>query len=457
MKKILSLIIALALVLSLAGCTQRVEKEETATETTTETATTETTETNEEATETEEATESTDTPVEEVSTMETTIVAPVEIEFWHAMNGHHQEVLEALTAKFNEENGMGITVKLVNQGGYGDLSKKLMAGVASGEFPDMAQVYDNWIINYLEKVVVLDDYIANSEIGLSDFEDIVASYREENHEFGAYYTMPFNKSTYIYFYNKTLLNELGMEVPTTWEELYDVSKAAYEKTGNAALGYDDLTGMFQSFVLQNGGEFITQNGEVKFTDEKGVEALKFFFDMYEEGVARIAGEDVYHSGPFSNGDLFAYVGSSAGLAYINPNGFELGVAALQSNVAAAAPQAGTNLAMFAEETDNQLAVWEYMKYLTSVEATTEWAMETGYLPVRISAYESETFQAYLADSEAMQAAYSQVNAFYYEPTFDGSYSARSAITTAIETALLEGTDVETAVTNIAEAVEAETK
>ena len=51
-------------------------------------------------------------------------IEPCEITFWHAMNGKQEESLTALTDKFNEENEYGITVTLVNQGNYSDLSTK---------------------------------------------------------------------------------------------------------------------------------------------------------------------------------------------------------------------------------------------------------------------------------------------------------------------------------------------
>ena len=72
-------------------------------------------------------------------------IEPCEITFWHAMNGKQEESLTALTDKFNEENEYGITVTLVNQGNYSDLSTKLTANAAADTLPDLSQGYNNWV------------------------------------------------------------------------------------------------------------------------------------------------------------------------------------------------------------------------------------------------------------------------------------------------------------------------
>ena len=83
----------------------------------------------------------------------------VEIEFWHAMRGGHLETLEAITAKFMEENP-DIVVKLVGQGGYGDLNTKLIAAAAAMQPPTLAQFYADWVAAaYKDALMPLDGLI----------------------------------------------------------------------------------------------------------------------------------------------------------------------------------------------------------------------------------------------------------------------------------------------------------
>ena len=370
---------------------------------------------------------------------------PITIEFWHAMSGGLQNALVALTDKFNLENGMGITVNLTNQGGYSDLSTKLLGAIASDTLPDMSQVYDSWIASSLDVVTPLDDFIAND---FDNYEDILQGYRDEGSEFGPTYTIAFNKSVQVYFYNKTLYDELGLTAPTTWDELYSVSKAVYEATGNAAFGYDDLFGMFLQYMLQSGVGYV-EDGQVAFNNENGVAAMAFLLDMFHKGYARTAGEDKYLSGPFNNGLIGAYIGSSAGAAYVTPNGFEYSAAAIPVGEKAAALQAGTNLAMFAQDTARQAAAWEYIKFLTSTESTVYWAVNTGYLPIRQSGFESEAFQTYMQTSVVAQACYEQTANQAFENAFPGAQEMRTALSTEMETAILEGKTAEQTIADMA--------
>ena len=365
------------------------------------------------------------------------------IEFWHAMNNKQEEELTALTNKFNETNEYGITVNLTNQGAYSDLSSKLTANAAA-----LAQAYNNWLSAYSDKLVHLDDFVAND---FDNWDDIVAGYRDENSQFGFISGVPFNKSTYVLFYNKTLFDELDLTAPLTWNELLEQAKIIKEEKGIETIGWDDLAGMFQAMLAQNGCGYIDENGAL-FDNEKGLETVEFIMNLYNNGYARLVGEDKYFSNVISNQLIASYVGSSTGASYITADGWELGVAPLVSNTEMAANAAGTNIVMFSQDANKQKAAWEYLKFLTSADATTEWAMTTGYLPVRTSAYESETYQQFMATDPTSVAAYSQSAYFISQPAFEGSYDVMKAISNTLEEQILNEADAQTTLDALVKAV-----
>ena len=192
LKKIGASILAMAMATSmLAGCGQA------STEAPAETQPTEAVETPaaEASTATEEA-----APASEAKNIEAT-----EVTFWHAMNGNLEAVLTEITDEFNNSNEYGIKVTLVNQGAYGDLQTKLQASAAADALPDLAQAYNNWLTPYLDKIVKLDDFVAND---FDNWDDVVEAYRDECSEFGFIHAVPYNKSTYVLFSNKTMFDEL---------------------------------------------------------------------------------------------------------------------------------------------------------------------------------------------------------------------------------------------------------
>ena len=366
-------------------------------------------------------------------------IEPTEITFWHYMTGNLEETLTALTDEFNSTNEYGITVTLVNQGYASDLQTKLQASAAADALPDLTQAYNNWLTPYLDKIVHLDDFVAND---FDNWDDIVEAYRGECSEFGFVHAVPFNKSTYVLFYNKTLFDELGIEAPKTWADVEADAKIVNDAKGIAFIGYDDSTGAIEATLKQNGENFVDETGAL-FDTDGGREACEYLSNLYSNGYARLVGEDGYFSNVISNQNIASYVGSSAGVSYITAEGWELGVAPLPGNKVNAANMAGTNIVMFSQDTNKQLAAWEYLKFLTSTESTSKWAVSTGYLPVRQSAYETAEYKAYMAENICAAACYEQSKDFFYSPTFDASNDIRNSVSPAFEQLVLDKADAQT--------------
>ncbi len=442
-KIVASLLTAVMAASTLAGCAQKVDSNADTAATAAEEATNEATE---------DASQETATTEEAVATSEEKTIEPCEITFWHGMSNTQEEVLTQLTEDFNSSNEYGITVTLVNQGSYNDLSQKLQAAAAADGLPDMAQAYNNWLNPYIDKVVDLSDFVASD---FDDYEDIVEAYRNECSEFGFIHALPFNKSTYVMFYNKTVLDELGLEAPKTWEDLTTIGEAYLEKYGNPAWGVDDLAGYVEASLRQNGESYVDETGAL-FNTDGGLETMTYIMDLYNNGYARLAGEDKYCSNVLSAQSMLGYIGSSTGASYITADGWELACCPVPSNKESAAYCAGTNLVMFTQDANKQLATWEYMKYLTSSEATVTWAIGTGYLPIRTSAYESADYQEFMANDTTATAAYEQADAFFTSlAAYDASNDVRTAVSAKMEELILEEADPQTALDALVEEINAQ--
>lgn len=322
----------------------------------------------------------------------TEITAPVEITFWHAMSGDLEKSLTNLTQEFMDQNP-NITVTLQNQSSYQDLQQKITATVASPkDLPTLTQAYPDWMFNPREEGLVTDltPYIENETIGFDNYEDILPSLREANTIDGKVYAIPFNKSTEVLWYNKTLFDELGLNVPTTYEELAEVSKTIYEKKGIAGAGFDTLNTYYTTFLKTEG---ISYDNNLDVTSEESAKAFNYYLDGVKEGYFRIAGTDKYLSGPFGNETVAMYMGSNAGENFVKQGvdgKFEIGVAPYPTS---ASLQQGTDLYVFSTATAEQkTAAYEYLKFLTTTENQIKWASETGYIPVRQSAIESEEYK-----------------------------------------------------------------
>ena len=355
----------------------------------------------------------------------------IEVVFWHAMGQANQAIIAEIIEDFNKIYP-NIVVSQYSQGGYNELRDKIAQAIPAGNQPTLAQTYPDHVALYLEGKAVrgLDEYMKHPTFGYDyserdenrtgDFEyeanrvdDFVENFYHEGTVYdtkGTFYSLPFNKSTEVMFYNKTFFNKYDLEVPTTWEGIREVGlqlKALIQANPSAfeedtrLFAYDSEANMFITLTKQWGGAYTSAAGEYLFDNAQSRAATQYFLNLYKDEIVATAKHYSanYASDIFKAEKVFMTTGSSAGATYNDPAGaFEVGVLPIPQKADGVKQviQQGTNVTLF-KHADNQveLAGWLFMKYLTGPEATLKWAMGTSYFPVRYSAYNSETYQAKL--------------------------------------------------------------
>ncbi|MCD4827623.1 MAG: extracellular solute-binding protein [Acholeplasmataceae bacterium] len=426
----------------------------------------------------------------------TTFDQTVEIELWHAMGEDKANLIRGYAADFMAMYP-NVTVTIPEgTGNYDTLKSNMINAITAGDYPNLVQGYPDHVAEYLngDAVLNLNPYIYSESWGLNGddaLDDIIASYLEENTQYdanGTYYSLPFNKSTEVMIYNKTVFDELGLTVPETWQDIIAMApqletkgqEIARQKILDANPGqtaaelateiaaaqalivpaaYDSTGNAFITFARQFGGEYTSLNfstfeGEFLWHENANTFAAMTFLKNNKTvfTLPEFWDQD-YASTPFVNQQTFITIGSSAGVTYNVPSsGFEVGVAPVPYNSLKpeekAVIQQGTNVSLMDTGTDQEkLASWLFLKYLISKEVTTDWAIETGYLPVRTSAYQSTEYQAFLnnpsttdtkaaAIANAANAAYQQSGYMFFDPAFIGSSRARTQVGSALERIML---------------------
>lgn len=127
---------------------------------------------------------------------------------------------------------------------------------------------------------------------------------------GIPYAMPFEQEPVALFYNVGLFEEHGLEVPTTWQELLDVS-AAFKEAGVIPIVVETPPGAYQNFTWY---PFLWQTGsdvanasmtEATFNDEGAAAALDLWRALIQEGYAPRTSPDCtcnLASTPFATGE-----------------------------------------------------------------------------------------------------------------------------------------------------------
>lgn len=165
---------------------------------------------------------------------------------------------------------------------------KMTTAFASGEGPDVFLVAPGLFLKYANSGVLkpLNDYIApevledfseSSIEGVSAGDDILA--------------IPFEMELFALYYDKAALDEAGVEVPSTWDELYEASKALttdsrYGFTMETVKGTHQLFEWYP-FLWQTGSDVFSEDGAAAFNTEGVIENLTLKRQMFEEGYANI--------------------------------------------------------------------------------------------------------------------------------------------------------------------------
>lgn len=379
---------------------------------------------------------------------------PVEITFWHAMNGPHQDMITELVEGFNGSQDQYVVVEQ-NQGDYSTLQQSIMASGVSGDLPTMSQLTNSNTPDYRDQGLLtpLDAYLTE-ENGWTDelkdgiFEGFMTGVTYDD----GIYAMPFSKSVRLMFVNQDLLDEVEAEIPTTWAEVQALGEALDEAgLEEEAMGLENSISMeVETMSRQNGATWISDDlTEVEIASETATEPVQFIKDLITNGHARQAGEDGFMSGPFSQGASALYIGSSAGLAHVLPGIEENGINMTTAEIPVF--NDGENLTLFA---GNDLGVFEsaseeeragaaaFLAYLLEGENTTKWAIGTGYLPITQAGLDSDLWQDYLAENPLVEAASAELDYGQSQVPYVGSSEVFSEIELALENIMINDADVQ---------------
>lgn len=345
---------------------------------------------------------------------------PITVTFWHAFGSDKESFIRKYADDFQKEYP-NITIELAGQGDYDGLLSKVTSSVVGGKLPTMVIGYPDHVANYLtaDAVEPLDPYVNHVKWGL-DLNDFIPAYIAENKgydEAETLYGLPFNKSTEVFIYNKTYFTQKDLTVPKTWAEVAQVAQVIKQnETADDvyAFAYDSSANAFITLTRQWGGVYTSIGADGKpvlnfENDEKVIEMIDYFVNLHNNNYFTLPKEweQNYASEMFIQNKVFMTVGSIAGITYNVPkNGaFEIGVAPVpyKDEENKAVIQQGTNVMIMKSATPQEkLAAWLFIKYLTSKDVTVDWAMKSGYLPVRESGVNSDTYQRFLEFSEAYQ-------------------------------------------------------
>jgi sn-glycerol 3-phosphate transport system substrate-binding protein len=353
---------------------------------------------------------------------------PVNIAFWHAMSGHNGEVVDELVKRFNESQS-DIIVTATFQGSYDDEINKLKAGFQSKDVPAVVQVYDigTRLMIDLGVMTPMQDFIDAENFDVADIEPNVANYYSVD---GKMWSMPFNTSNPVLYYNKDMFEAAGLDpekAPQTWAEVEEAARAIKaHDPATYGCSFAIYGWFFEQFMAVQGGYYVdNDNGRTAtatkavFNGPEGVALLNWWKGMIDEGICSNLGRKTTDTkAAFDSGVVAMTLDSTAGLRdRINAaeGKFEVGVGYLPRAKAEDYGKAGTIIGGASvwitnlRPVEEQQAAWEFVKFLSSAESQAYWHIQTGYYPINSKGYNEPDDVAWRAQYPQFEVAMDQLH------------------------------------------------
>ena len=389
---------------------------------------------------------------------------------WHSNSGAIGTAFDDIVERFNSTIGeeKGITIEAIYQGAANDVLTKVKAAAAAdtATLPDIAQ---------LDATAALDmknsDYLVLPAAIGADTSSVMPSALESLSSERGLLAVPFNASSLLFYYNKTLFDSLGLEPPETLDDFAAIAPLLGEKDSSGRITRYAFAGVPATYEL---GAFIgAQKGLSYMVDEEnghtgtprkvlfGEEGtfrnfLEHWKKLYDTGYVNSITSGI--STEFAAGRTASMLASSSNLSTVmNTVGgrFSVGTAFVPKTDEEAT--GGVNIgggALFSFTSSE--AVKTVLEYLISEDTQLEWAEKTGYMPVCTGLDDNPEYQAFLERNPQFRIAMEQTEASNPKVTgvwIPSAYQIYYSFQTEIRNVTENGKDIDAAVSDMERTVQ----
>jgi len=304
------------------------------------------------------------------------------VEIWHTYNGAQAEFLEKIATEFNNSQEKYKVLVLAQD--YSGFNDTVYNAVANKVGPSIIFNFASTAVEYIKAdlAVNISKYIQedvrNEDLFMQNLiNSLPESMKDDFLGFadGGIYYLPGCTTGPVFFYNKTIFDELKLEVPTSWKELENVCKIIYEKKGIPGFLSDSIVDTLQALIMQNGLGYIdVKNKKVDFCNEKFMNLIQWYVDNCHKGYFAFNVVGNYSSDDLGNGDVASFAGSCVNDQYITMVKDELGMAPWISTDLENFYTAWNRGPIFLKRNDiADKGAYEFIKYFLTPKNNGQWA------------------------------------------------------------------------------------
>ncbi|MFT9391925.1 ABC transporter substrate-binding protein [Leuconostoc pseudomesenteroides] len=349
------------------------------------------------------------------------------IVFWHSMTGQNQQAIERIVNDFNaSQTKYQVTPEF--QGQYVEALPKFLSVGGTSKAPDLFQ--SNEIstkqLSTSGMIEPMQTLIKKYKYSTKNLRKNILNYYTIN---GKLYSMPFNSSAPVLYYNKDAFKAAGIDdLPTspTYEQVTAAAKKLKEKTGSAKLSILPYGWTFEE-LLANQNQTLVNNGngrkktatKATFNNKAGKNIMNWIKTnasagtLVDYGTGANAGDTELSA--FTSGQIDMFMNSSASLGNIKKDAkFNVGVTYLprpEGTKANGVVIGGASIWMSkGKSTKVQKGAFEFLKFATSAKEQAQWSIDTGYFAVNTKSYDTKQLKDAFKETPILAAPVNQLKA-----------------------------------------------
>lgn len=366
------------------------------------------------------------------------------IHFWHSHSGAPAAAHEYLVNAFNASQNEIEVVLEYEANSYYDLNSKVKAAILAGNAPEVSLGEVMTMANLAKSgtIMPLDSLIANDPD--FNYEDYAEGVRTNTVLDGKVYGLPYQRSTAILYYNKTMLKNAGLDEkgPANFDELIADLKTL-TKDGVVGMVQPLTAWTYEVLVDAFGGSMINEDQTaVTFNSEKALQAINFYRTGMADGYlnVKVGGTATADARLEFQNMRSAFIIDSTGTLntyqnYADGMGFELGACMIPGENSSAG---GCNLVIVAGTDEKKAqAAWTFLKFMNSYESALYTTQNTGYLPILNSVIAGPEMQQLFVEKPIYAVAAQQVQHIVSRPNNEGYNEVNTEIVNVLTELILD--------------------
>jgi sn-glycerol 3-phosphate transport system substrate-binding protein len=344
----------------------------------------------------------------------TAAAGPITIDFWHLETVANETTLQGLIDRFNASQDE-VRVRPVFQGNATEVVLKVLTSLRSGDVPALVELVeaDAQVMVDSGGITPVQEFIDEEGYDLSDYDEKAVGYYTVDDELQA---LPLAISVPMLFYNKVAFREVGLDPekpPLTLDDVraYSEKLLKVDGAGNVVRSgiAIEISPWWVEIVLGEHGDLLVNNDngrdgratEAVFNGDTGQTLFRWWDEMIDQGLAFNVGRNPSGADALlavASGRAVMAPSSSQALRSVmdvleaGMEGVELGVGPFPFVAGGdGKPGVGSRGLWIMNDRPEaeQQAAWKFAKWLAEPEQQAELFAGSGYLPVRVSAYDLE--------------------------------------------------------------------